>query len=113
MTPLKLFRSALGASLILLLPLQPLVAQAPSERQLEVMAGSCANCHGTSGQLAGAIPSIAGRPVSILEAQLIAFHRGEQPQTTVMDRIARGFTEEELQALAAYFASQPPYRGGQ
>lgn len=76
-----------------------------SAAQLEVMAGSCANCHGTDGKLAGAIPAIAGRPAMVLEAQLLAFKQGLQPNTTVMDRIAKGYTDAELKALAQHFST--------
>lgn len=72
---------------------------------LQVLAGACANCHGTDGRLGGAIPAIAGRPAGILEAQLLAFKRGEQPNATVMTRHAAGYSDAELAALAAYFSS--------
>lgn len=72
--------------------------------QVALMASSCANCHGTDGKLAGAIPAIANRPAGVLEAQLLAFKQDQQPNTTVMNRIAKGFSDEELKALAEYFA---------
>lgn len=75
------------------------------QRQVEVLAGSCANCHGTEGRLAGAIPAIANRPASVLEAQMLAFKNDEEPRATVMDRIAKGYTDEEIRALAHYFAN--------
>lgn len=76
-----------------------------SPRQVEVLAGSCANCHGTEGRLVGAVPAIAQRPASILESQLLAFKRDEASRATVMNRIAKGYTEAELRALAHYFAN--------
>jgi sulfide dehydrogenase cytochrome subunit len=33
--------------------------------------------------------------------------RSGQRAGTVMDRIAKGFTDDEIQALAAWFAAQP------
>ncbi|MCH8499407.1 MAG: c-type cytochrome [Marinobacter sp.] len=75
--------------------------------QVALMAAACANCHGTDGKLAGSIPAIAGRPAVALESQLLAFKQGEIPNTTVMDRIARGYTDDELKALAHYFANIP------
>lgn len=84
------------------------VAQANEEfsrEQLAVMAGGCASCHGTDGRLAGAVPAIAGRPAALLEARLLAFKRDEIDDTTVMNRIARGFSDEELSALAGHFAT--------
>lgn len=80
-------------------------AEALSSAQVQLMAGTCANCHGTDGKLAGVIPAIAGRPAMVLEAQLLAYKQGLQPNTTVMDRIAKGFSDAELSALADYFAT--------
>lgn len=91
----------------------PAAAQQPSQsdtsaftHQVKVMAGACANCHGTDGAYAGAIPAIAGRPAGALEAQLLGFKKGEAgPANTVMGRIAKGFTDEELRQIAQYYAA--------
>ena len=80
-------------------------AEEISSAQVKLIAGTCANCHGTDGKLAGTIPAIAGRPSTVLEAQLLAYKQGLQPNTTVMDRIAKGFSDAELSALADYFAN--------
>lgn len=79
-------------------------ATANDTRQTQVLAGACANCHGTDGRLAGAIPAIAGRPAGVLEAQLLAFKQGQVPHVTVMDRIAKGYSDAELATLAQYFS---------
>src|SRR5690606_20621877 len=82
---------------------------APSEvahvtHQVNVMAGSCANCHGTDGAHAGAIPAIAGRPADELSALLIGFKNGAPgPANTVMGRIAKGFTDDELRLIAQHY----------
>ena len=39
-------------------------------------------------------------------AAMVAFRAGARP-ATVMDRIARGFTEPEAAAIATWFATQP------
>ena len=80
-------------------------AQDREARQIELLAASCANCHGTDGRLQTAIPAIANRSARVLEAQLLAFKYDDQPQVTVMDRIARGYSEAQLKALAEYFAT--------
>ncbi|QOR39847.1 cytochrome c, class I [Billgrantia diversa] len=79
-----------------------------SSEQTALMAGSCANCHGTDGRLVGSVPTIAGRPAAVLEARLLAFKRDEISDTTVMDRIAKGFTNAELAALASHFSAIDP-----
>ena len=72
---------------------------------VSVLAGACANCHGTDGRSPGSIPSIAGRPESILKAQLLAFKSDNPPAgTTVMGRLAQGFSDEQISALAQYFS---------
>jgi cytochrome c553 len=72
-----------------------------------LLAGGCANCHGPGGRSPGSIPGIAGVPAAVLEAQLLAFRGDQIPGTTVMNRIAKGFSEAELKALAAWYAAQP------
>lgn len=90
----------LGAALI---TAQPAAAQSPAD--VAVLAGSCANCHGTDGRSPGPIVSIAGRPEALLLGQLKAFKSDTPPAgTTVMTRLAKGYTDEQLAALAEHFA---------
>jgi cytochrome c553 len=90
----------LGAALIIL---QPAAAQPAAD--VSVIASTCANCHGPDGRSPGPIPSIAGRPESALRAQLTAF-RSETPPpgTTIMNRLAKGYSDNEVAALAKYFS---------
>lgn len=81
---------------------------AVAETDGSVLAGSCANCHGTDGRSPGAIPSIAGLPYDYLLEQLLAFKAGDVPGATVMTRHAKGYTDEELDALARYFSEIEP-----
>lgn len=67
-------------------------------------ASSCSGCHAPA---AGAVPSLAGMPAEAIAGALAAFRAGTRP-ATVMDRIAKGFTEEESRAIAAWLAG----RGG-
>ena len=73
-------------------------------RQIQGLSAACANCHGTDGNQGGAVPVIAGRPAGVLESQVLAFKRGEDPKATVMPRHAAGYTDAELAALANYFS---------
>lgn len=89
-----------GAALIFV---QTAVAQ--SSADVVVLAGPCANCHGTDGRSPGQIVSIAGRPESLLLEQLKAFKSDNPPPgTTIMNRLAKGYTDEQLAALAAHFS---------
>jgi cytochrome c553 len=47
--------------------------------------------------------AIAGRPEAEIAAALATYRSGERP-ASVMTRIARGFSEEESRAIAAYWA---------
>mgnify|MGYP001765275666 CR=1 FL=1 len=74
-----------------------------------MLAGPCANCHGTDGRSPGPIVPIAGRPEAILLGQLKAFKsETPPPATTIMNRIAKGYSDEQLSALAKYFAAIKP-----
>lgn len=87
-----------------LIAVQPVAAQSPSD--ITTLAGSCANCHGTDGRSPGPIVSIAGRPETLLLSQLKAFKSDTPPPgTTIMNRIAKGYTDEQIGALAKHFAA--------
>jgi cytochrome c553 len=86
----------------------PAQAEHQDRLRLRALAATCAQCHGTDGHaVAGeALVRLAGLPQARLLSQLMAFRSGER-QATVMDQIARGYTPEQLAALAAYFAARP------
>ena len=73
------------------------------ERAPAALANACAACHGTDGRSEGAIPTIAGMPAPEFVAKLTAFGAGTE-EATVMDRIARGLSQAEIDGLAGYFA---------
>lgn len=97
-----LLAAALAASVIGL----GISGAAKAESDVSVLAGTCFNCHGTEGRSPGAIPTIAGQPYAVLLAQLQAFKAGEAPGATVMTRLARGYSDEQIEALARYFSEQ-------
>jgi cytochrome subunit of sulfide dehydrogenase len=66
-------------------------------------AEGCFGCHGPRGQGIGAGARLAGRDAAELETILRAY-RDDQRQGTIMNRIARGYTEAELAAVSAFFA---------
>lgn len=71
------------------------------------LAATCASCHGTDGRPAdAAMPPLAGLPQDVFTAQMRAFRSGERP-ATVMHQISRGYTDAQVEALAAYFAGLP------
>jgi cytochrome subunit of sulfide dehydrogenase len=73
------------------------------------LAAACAQCHGTAGKAAPGTPlaSLAGMPAAYLTQQMKAFKTGERT-ATVMHQIAKGYSDEQIAQLAAYFAAQKP-----
>lgn len=78
--------------------------QVVSKDRASALAATCAACHGTEGRLNTEIPAIAGKPEQVLSIMLVAFRNDQMPNATVMPRLTKGFTEEELQAIARYFS---------
>ncbi len=73
----------------------------------KTMADTCAGCHGTDGVPAVAyIPPLAGLSAEDFSAAMIAYQNGTR-RATIMNRIAPAFSETEIAAMAAYFASLP------
>jgi cytochrome c553 len=71
------------------------------------LAANCAACHGTNGHPAKGsdLAGLAGKPRNELLMAMTQFRDGKKP-ATVMHQLAKGFTEQELAALADYFANQ-------
>lgn len=69
------------------------------------LAASCANCHGTNGRSAGGIPSLAGQSRNSIASAMRDYRDGKRP-ATVMHQLAKGYTEQQIDMLAAYFAVQ-------
>lgn len=86
--------------------IQPVHAQNPRGAQL---AATCANCHGTNGVARGEMKPLAGMPAEKLLAAINDYRNGNQP-ATIMHQIAKGYTEEQLKLIAAFFAAQPTTR---
>ena len=87
----------------LLLASAPALAQDRSARNL---AAACAICHGTDGRAATKdVVPLAGLPASHIASQMRAFRDGQRP-ATVMHQIAKGYTDPQIDALAAWFAAQ-------
>lgn len=86
------------------------VAQAagqPDPNLARNLAATCANCHGTNGRaVAGAgNDALAGVDKDKLMQKLLDFRSGAKP-ATIMHQISKGYTEAQLELIAAYFAAQ-------
>lgn len=93
-----LFAIASAAALL------PLAADAQSAEP-RLLALSCAGCHGPGGHSPGAVPSIAGWNEAAVADALRGFRAGRRP-STVMGRIAKGYSDGEIDALAREIATR-------
>jgi len=86
---------------------QPALAQDAQALNVRALAATCANCHGTDGRAHpdSAVASLAGMPRTYLVTQMRDFLDGKR-SATVMHQIAKGYTDEQIETIAAYFAAQ-------
>jgi len=97
-------------------------AAAAQDVQARDWSGACTGCHsagydstgsdttgsdGTGRSNAGSIPVIAGMDKETFVALMLAF-RNDTRNSTVMHQLARGLTEEQIDALGDFFASRSP-----
>lgn len=84
----------------------PALGAAQESTTVKSLAATCANCHGTDGRsVTKDVPSLAGMPRQDIAASLRAFKAGTKP-ATVMHQLAKGYTDPQIDALAAYFAAR-------
>jgi len=68
-------------------------------------AASCSGCHAASLSVGTPVPPLAGKPADEIVSQMAAFKSGER-KGTIMDRIAKGFSDDEVRAIAAWYQAQ-------
>ena len=94
-----------GALALALGAFNPVATAQAEEIRTPMIAQGCAGCHGQSGAGMGSVPRIAGYSREAFIAVWESFRNDERP-AAIMNRIARGYTDEEVAALADYFAQQ-------
>jgi sulfide dehydrogenase cytochrome subunit len=81
-------------------------AEVTKLNQARYLAANCANCHGTQGRAEAGFFSLAAYPKEAFVAQMKAFREGTRP-ATIMHQLAKGYSDEQIELLADYFARQP------
>ena len=69
-------------------------------------ASSCTGCHAARKVPDSVIPRIAGRKAADIATAMRECRSGAWP-SSVMGRIAKGFDDSQIDAIAAWFAAQP------
>mgnify|MGYP006341978203 CR=1 FL=1 len=72
------------------------------------LAANCAACHGTNGKRApgSTLAGLAGKPRDELLLGMTQFKQGKKPGT-IMPQLAKGYTDEQIELMAGWFAAQP------
>ncbi len=96
-----LFIAALAGS-VLALNAQ---AQSASPNQVRSWAAGCANCHGTNGHAEPGMVALAGLPADVIVKKMQDYKAGRLP-ATIMHQLSKGYSDDQIQAIATYFAAQ-------
>ncbi len=90
-----------------MLTISAVEATEPAARRPDVgrLAHACAGCHGTYGHSLAPTPAIANKPEEEFIAMMRDFKSGQRV-SSVMNRIARAYTNEDFVAMAQFFKNQ-------
>ena len=104
-------RTGIACALVAAGAAQGAHAQGQDPNYARNLAAACFTCHGTDGRSVGGVPpSLAGQDRNYLLQAMKDFKAGKRP-ATIMHQQAKGYTDEELEALAGYFARAKPGQG--
>src|SRR5580704_9405379 len=93
-------RTAIGLIVLLGLPIGvAAAADAPPG------ASSCSGCHPVSRSVDTPVKRLIGQNPAEIVSTVQAFRSGQRP-ATIMDRIAKGFTDDEIKAIADWYGAQ-------
>lgn len=78
-----------------------------SDAEASMLANTCNGCHGPNGVSQGpATPTIAGMNKNYLIESMTNYRDGTIRKSTVMQRIAKGYTDAEIAKMADFFSKQ-------
>lgn len=101
---MRTYRNAIIAGCMMLLPAWSFADGHPGAGG-KIIASTCYGCHGPNGVSKGAIPSLKGLGADHIKTQMMAFRSGSR-SGTIMNRIAKGYSDAEIAAVAAYIGMQ-------
>lgn len=98
-----MIRRTLAAGMAASLVAVSVHAQAPDMSHARNLAAGCTGCHGADG--ANRLSALAGRPKDEIVERMRQFRAGARP-STLMGQLAKGYTDGEIDLIAAFFAKQ-------
>ncbi|MDM8567316.1 cytochrome c4 [Candidatus Halobeggiatoa sp. HSG11] len=97
----KTFKYVALTAGLMVSPLALAAGDAPS-----LLVGTCISCHGTSASTGPATPSIGGIMENDDFVTSMQDYRDDKVPSTIMGRIARGYSDDDFKAMAEYYGSQ-------
>lgn len=79
--------------------------QIPDPLQVRSWAAGCANCHGTNGRAEAGMVALAGVDKDLIVQKMQDYKTG-RTTGTIMHQLSKGYSDAQIVAIAAYFASQ-------
>lgn len=98
----RLFVAGLVASLAMAGTASQAIADNDEITRGQLMAASCKACHNAAGAEKG-VPDLGRISEGVIRSQMRAFRDGDR-DATIMDRHAKGYTDEEIEAMSVYFS---------
>jgi cytochrome c553 len=100
-------RIAISAAVIFTLMGSPWSGTAGAAGPADAPAGAaaCSGCHPAAKSVDTTVPRLIGRNPADIVTAMQAFKSGQLP-STVMDRISKGFSDDEIKAIAAWYGAQ-------
>jgi cytochrome c553 len=92
-------QSIVASAIVLSMAGMALAADAPPG------AAGCSGCHASNARVETPVPPLNGRPAADIATAMNEYKSGAR-KGTIMDRIAKGFSEQETQAIATWYAQQ-------
>jgi len=83
------------------------VAQTADPNLPRNLSAGCSACHGTNGVSLGGMPGLAGQSKADLVRKMQDYKAGRTP-STIMQQLAKGYTDEQIDLMAGWFAAQKP-----
>ena len=93
----------IAVAALLLAMIGPAAAAGPADAPPG--AAACSGCHATGRWVDTTVPRLVGRNPADVVTAMQAFKSG-QLASTVMGRIAKGFSDDEIKAIAAWYGAQ-------